>query len=265
LLRKTINGGTSWTELSVNDFAFGQQPNLLLEAISPNDPDIVYARVLGARAPQGDDLYRSDDGGASWTLVAQMHGIISSVLVRNDDSVLIGSATACAEDYVGFPDGGVPNKGCVLTSPDGTAGTFTTPDIEPKIACLNERPTDNTLFGCAGNWDPDNFALGTSLDNANSWQKVVRFSEISGPLQCDAGTKQHTCETMRWPSLCVMLGICASSGTDGGVNASDAGVVVPDPPEGCGCQATSKSNTTAVLSLFTLVLLFGFRRRSRSS
>ena len=265
LLYKTVDGGANWTKLSVADFAFGMQPNLILEGISPTNPEILFARVLGAREPQGDDLYRSIDGGASWTKVLQMHGTISAFVIRSDDRVLTGTATACAEDIATAVDASIPNKGCVRSSADGSAGSWVTPAIEPKLGCIAERQSDQSLFACAGNWDPDNFALGRSTDNGESWSKVLRFSDITGPLQCPAGTQQHTCEQVNWPGLCGILGICEVA--DAGVSAEvDADTIIVDPPDSPGCFGCRTSGAGGLGTLLAIFALYGlvFRRPGRS-
>jgi hypothetical protein len=253
LLFKTVDGGANWTDLGVAGFAFGAQPNLLIEGVSPNDPNIAYARVLGARSPLGDDLYRTVDGGLNWVKVLEMAGTINAFATRSDDRVLVGTTTPCTED-VPMGGAGLPDKGCVRTSADGAAGSWVAPAIEPKVACIAERPSDQSLFACASNWDPDNFALGRSADNAESWSEVVRFADIAGPLDCPAGTtQQDTCAQVNWPSLCIMLGVCGVE--DAGVGMSDAGVVdaagvddaasgatvdaaMDDPKAGSGCQTS---------------------------
>jgi uncharacterized protein (TIGR03382 family) len=263
LLFKTIDGGANWTDIGVADFAFGTQPNLFVEGISPTNADIVFARVLGARDPQGDDLYRSIDGGANWTKVLEMNGTISAFAIRSDESVYVGTGTACTEDIDLTADASIPNKGCLRISPDGAADSWTAPAVEPKLGCIAERPSDQTLFACAANWDPDNFAFGLSMDQSASWEKIMRFVEISGPLDCPAGTKQDTCEEQMWPNLCIMLGICAGD-ADAGVGAADASVTIVDPPEegGCfGCQSSGWGGLGSMLAVFGLFGLL-FRRRS---
>ncbi len=266
LLYKTTNGGTTWTDIGVTDFAFGThqgaQPNLFLEGISETNPSIVYARVLGARSPQGDDIYRTGDGGASWTKVLEMHGVVTAFAVLADETVIVGSATPCTEDFEGLdPDAGVPNKGCVFTSSDGTVGTWTRPTDQPKLGCVGERASDNSLYGCGSNFAPDLFAFGNSTDSGESWTSTLLFDDIVGPLECAAGTKQEVCAREVWPGQCVALGKCEPG--DAGVVNVDAGIG-PDASGGgggggdtcLGCQSGSRGGIPFFLTALAL-----FRRR----
>ncbi len=271
LLFKTIDGGQTWTDLGVSDFSFGTQPNLFIEGISPTDPNIVYARVLAARSPEGDDLYRSIDGGQSFTKVLEMFGVISAFLIRDDGSLIAGMSTPCEEDFSEEPDASMPFKGCVRTSPTGALGTWVKPAVEPKMGCIGERDFDNQLYGCGHNWDPDNFGLGTSDDNGDSWTKVMRFGEIAGPLQCPDGTPQHTCEIENWPAVCVQLGICEREDADaGGAAADDAGMGADagpgnDDDKGDSCLGCQSGNSGGIPFLLFVLAVYGlgFRRKSR--
>jgi hypothetical protein len=268
VLRKTTDGGVSWTELGVDSFSFGAQPNLLIEAVSPTDPDVLYVRVLGAREPQGDDIYRSSDGGVSWTKVLEMAGTISSFIVRSDDRVLAATNIPCIEDFELDADASLPDKGCVRVSPTGAENTWVTPAVEPKVGCFGEDAA-NRLFACAHNWDPDNFAFGYSEDNGDSWTKLMRFSEITGPFDCPAETIQHSCEQLQWPSLCVMLGICEPpTGADAGMNVGpDAGGSDDGGGTGSclGCQASGRGSLSSLLLLGAFAWAFRSSRRDRQS
>ncbi len=243
LLRRSVDGGDTWEELPVADFAFGSQPQLFIEAVSPSDPDIVFARVLGAVSPLGDAIYRSTDGGQSWERVLEMGDTISAFIVRADgDTVIAASVGRCAEDPMDA------TKGCVRISTDGGVN-WAAAAQEPKMACLTER-SDGVLFACGANWEPDNFALGRSTDG-QTWEKVFRFSEMAGPLSCPAGTVQFdVCEALNWPSIAEQFGVGATDGPP------DAGPKVKDASEGScgGC------NTSVALAL--LVLPPWRRRRS---
>ncbi len=270
LLYKTIDGGANWIDLGVTDFTFGNQPNLFLEGISSTNPDIVYARVLGARDPQGDDIYRSSDGGVSWTKVLEMGGIISGFAVLADETVIAGTETPCTEDLnAPLADGGLPNKGCVFISATGEAGTWTRPTQEPKLGCVGERASDNSLFACGGNFAPDLFAFGSSVDKGQTWTPVIRFDDIVGPLECDSGTAQYTCAQDLWPAQCTTLGICEAG--DAGPSNNDGGSVGPDAGDGdgdddddscLGCQQGTEGGLPFFLTALALYLLVFRRRRT---
>ena len=68
-LWKTTNAGRTWTEVEGNGFPESMKGRIGV-GIAPSNPDIVYAMVE-AEATEDDDrpngLYRSEDGGNSWT------------------------------------------------------------------------------------------------------------------------------------------------------------------------------------------------------
>jgi hypothetical protein len=242
LLRVSTDGGANWTVLdaSATNFTFGSQPNLFVEAVHPTNPDIVFARVLNAREPIGDDIYRSDNGGQTWTNVLSMRDFIGAFLVRSDgQTVIAGTIGNC----IGDPE--ELDKGCVRISTDGGL-TFNAPTTEPKMACIHE--SGDELLACGANWEPDNFALGRSTDGGQTWEKVFRFAELSGPVSCPETSPQFECAAFDWPSLCIQLGIC---------NAGDEPIVDP-PEEPKGCLGCSSAGTTLGL---VFLLPWAWRRR----
>jgi hypothetical protein len=257
LLRRSDTGGASWQELPVADFAFGDLPELFLVGVSPIDPDVVFARVTrdGGIA---DDLYRSTDAGETWTRVAQFADLLTSFLIRADgQTVIAASIRACPEDISGgATDAGVPLHGCVRVSGDGGA-SWRRPAEQPRLACLGER-SDRVLFGCAANWDPDNFALGRSSDG-EAWETVYRFEDTVGPLECEAGTVQAQCAAQVWPSVCPMAGACPRP--DAGPAAEGDGGGAGDG--GC-CRVSDASGAGEVPGLALVLLALFLWRRARS-
>ena len=261
LLYRTTDGGATWEELPVDSFAFGAQPNLVIDAISPTDADLVFARAVAALDPFGDVLYRSTDGGKSWEGVLDFGGAIGDVLIRSDgETVIAASVEACVDDP---PEA---TKGCVRISDErGAPGSFRAPPAEPKASCLGESG-DGTLYACGANWEPDLFALGRS-ESGETWEPVIRFGEIAGPLACPMESEQFTCAGADWPMLCEQLGICAASPDAGPGAAADAGLTVcaddSCDEKSCGCQSSG-----AVAGSLFLLLLFGplwhLRRRGPS-
>jgi photosystem II stability/assembly factor-like uncharacterized protein len=266
LLRRSLDGGKTWEELPVDDFTFGLRPDLFVMGVSPTDPDLVFARAERARRNIGDTLYRSEDGGLTWTLVAEFADTISAFLIRADgETVFAGSVRACPEDIT---DAGVPVHGCVRKSPDRGV-TWERPAEQPRLACIGERG-DGTLFGCGANWDPDNFALGRSSDG-ETWEKVYRVSETTGPLECPQGGEQAECAVSLWPGLCMMFGICTAS--DAGSPAQDAGREVEPRSDGGCCRVSGDGDrdgsfdggwVVTVVGVVGVWLAMSRRRRRRS-
>ncbi|HTE54256.1 MAG TPA: hypothetical protein VK698_25550 [Kofleriaceae bacterium] len=253
LLRRSIDGGQTWEELPVDQFAFIDRRDLYLVGVSPTDADVLFARVVGAVEPAGDALYRSGDGGLNWTRVAEFGDAISSFLIRTDGQTVIAASTN------GCPGDAEPDlKGCVRISHDGGVEWQLAAE-QPRLACLGER-SDGTLFGCGANWEPDNFALGSSTDG-ETWDKVFRFSETTGPLDCPAETQQAECAALTWPTLCVMFGICDD--LDASVGGPDAGEP-SDGGDGGGCCRVGGGTTDASWVPGLLVVLFGLVWRSRA-
>ncbi|MFQ5351213.1 MAG: WD40/YVTN/BNR-like repeat-containing protein, partial [Thermoanaerobaculia bacterium] len=91
---KTTNAGTTWTPI------FDDQPSYSIGTVSldPNNPRVVWVgtgeNVSGRHVGWGDGVYKSIDGGTSWThmgLAASEH--IARILVdpRDSDVVLVAA------------------------------------------------------------------------------------------------------------------------------------------------------------------------------
>lgn len=237
-LRRTDDAGATWTELPITGIQLGSSPLIMVDAVSPTDPDIVFVRSVRSQPPSaGDNLYRSTDGGQSFALVLTTTDTVRNVVARTNGEVLVATIM-----------GGVHRS-------DDAGATFTAVPDAPQAACMGDR--GDALFSCGANWEPDLFSLGRSADGA-SWTKVFRFIEMVGPLQCPAGTVQHDqCEALEWPMIREMFGLPA--GVDAGVDAPGK----PPGDGGAGCCNTSDGAVPIGAVILAGVVLFFVRRRGK--
>ena len=232
----TADGGQNWTEASLAGVQLAASPLVKIAAVDPADPQRVYIVSVGASGTDGDRLYRSADGGASFAPVLATTQPIVDVVIRDATTVLV----AGGEGTYRSGDGGV---------------TFGAAAASPRLACLGKRP-DGALIGCAANWDPDFMAVGRSTDAAQ-WQKIFRFVELAGPVSCPAGTAGHdVCDQELWSGLRAQFG--ATGPTCGA--PTDAPVPDPDPPGSGGCCDAGAASPLG-MSLFTLLTAWILRSR----
>lgn len=230
-LVRSTDGGATWTDLPVDSIDVGERGWVRLLAVSPTDPDLVFVR---AERPTGDVVYRSADGGATWTQVLVMDDSIRALVVRRDGASVIAGTI----------------YGGVRLSSDGGV-TWTEPAQQPQMACAGER-ADGALFTCGSNGQPDEFMVGRSTD-AITWQPVLRASAVTAPLECPSGTAQSTCAGLAWLQLCTDLGLPPCRQVDAGPMPIPR---VENDEGGCGC---SSSGALAA----ALIPLFWRRRRVR--
>ncbi len=245
LLYRSDDGGDSWSPVDLSTVTFASDPSVEVRAVWPDDPNTFFITVI-RDGGVGEALYRTDNGGTSFSKVLDADNRIGSVLVTSDGSkVIVGGAF-----------------GVYISTDDGL--TFPTHETTPQLACSVER-SDGTLLGGGTNWDPDFMALGTSPDGTN-WTPIFRFDNITGALSCPSGTIQHdTCEDKFFTTVCPIaptIAVCPQP--DAGVGA-DAG---PTPDGGGGgggggkgCCSNDVGGGESAAALALLVLLALVRRR----
>jgi uncharacterized protein (TIGR03382 family) len=232
----TTDGGQSWTESQLAGVRFGGTPVVTIGAVDAADPQHLYIVSVAANGAEGDRLYRSTDGGKTFTEVLATTMPISNVVVRDATTVLVAAG-----------DGSFRSQ--------DRGATFTPGPVSPHLACLGKRP-DGSLLGCGPNWDPDFMAVGRS-DDANQWQKIFRFIELAGPLACPAGTAGHDiCDVQLWPGLQMQFG---AKGTSCGATP-DGPPEEPPKPGGC-CDTGGGSPIGAALLGLLTTSAWIFRRR----
>jgi uncharacterized protein (TIGR03382 family) len=244
----SANGGQSWTSLPVTDFTTTANSLLEIAGISATDPSLLYARVTLEDGMLKDALYRSTDGGQTWTKILTKTGSLAFV-VRANGHLVAGTALSGAE----------------MSTDNGT--TWTPLAGAPHINCLAESSAGE-VWACTKNYDSmqvpgDGHGIMKTTDLVN-WAPVLKFENIKEPAPCPAGTVQKdTCDAKLWCGLCAQLGCdakreCPGFGPDG---MPDAGVIIKPPKDGCCfAGATPTPGMLALLLVVGMVLLRPRRR-----
>jgi hypothetical protein len=245
---RSSNGGMQWTPSPLVGVQYASTPVLRIKAVDPLDPDILYMASEGANSPSGDRLYRSTDGAMTWTEVLATTASIHDVVIRDAAHIVVATQIRMASSIAGGPAYHSANGGT----------SFEPMTTAPQLACVAQR-ADGTLFGCGANWDPDFKAVAKSSDGGGNWEKVWRFVEIAGAVQCADGTVQHdTCEVGLWDCPACSTDLKRQFGAKGpSCGAQGADPPVPPKREGC-CDAGAGAQTSAI---WLLVAVWWLRRR----
>ena len=178
----TDDDGAHWAESPLAGVSFGSPPLIYVVGVDHANPDVVFMSSVGGSPPSGDRLYRSSDGGMTWTEVLATNQPILDVTIEQTGVVLVATL------------GG----GSFQSAAGGT--TFAPMTSPPQLACVGQRG-DGAIFGCGANWAPDNKAIAKTADGA-TWSKVFRFVELAGPIDCPAGTPEHDTCGATGPTAC---------------------------------------------------------------
>jgi hypothetical protein len=247
LLYRSNDAAATFTPMTLTGITGLEPPGMQLiqiAGVSYTNPNVLYVRVTRDGGTMGDGIYRSADGGASWTKVLSKPDVIAFVVRRNGDVL---AAT--------------PTEGA-FKSTDGI--NFTPLAGAPHLNCLTER-ADGTLFGCTQNY-------GTGADNAGvmkstdgiAWTSLLRYQDIEGPKACAVGTPQKDeCEIEEWCGIREQLGIAST--------VINCPLIVPDgmpdagqpPSSSGGCCETNQTPPSLLLCGLTVVLLAWRKRRPR--
>lgn len=250
-VRRTDDDGEHWYEAPLTGVRFGQQAVSYVMAVSPADSNsIMYVSEYG-NPPNGDRLYRSTDGGATMQDVLATTTKIRDVIYRDANTVIV--AAGPADSYISTDAGVTFVPLSTWVDPQNNA---------LQLGCIGKRGDE--LIGCGANWAPDFDALGHSTDGAH-WQKLMRFVEIAGPLECPAGTPgKDVCE----PLWFGQGGLQQQFGTTGPKCTAQSVDDVPKKPAtsgGCCDTGNGGASGSIVLAALALSRLRRSRRASRAT
>ena len=231
-LLRSIDSGSHWTPMTIPTPA-GTQPRIL--GIDPESADTVYVRLLTGTT---DAIGVTTNGGATFDVPLSITGAFSSFLRASDRTLYAG--TLAGDLWV--------------RPPGGTSFQLRT---GPHLRCLGQRPGATRIYAC-GDMFLDGFSVGTSDDGAMTFQHVMKFTELKGPLTCP---EVQTACAAHWARIQQVLGL---TGPDAGVTPPpDAGSSGGRAAESC---ASAPGGPEAILGAMALLtaLRMGVRRSGRS-
>jgi photosystem II stability/assembly factor-like uncharacterized protein len=265
----STDGGDSFTSHVIPAAVFARPATVtLLLGASPRAPGTL---LLAAGSPAGaDEIWRSSDGGASWTRVFTLAG------TEVQAGFAWGEAGA-AEDRVYlagrelFERAGMP-PARLYRSRDGgltfpAADAVPSGERGPRYRCLEAR--GERLYACAG--DEDAFLYGASQDQGASWSPLVHLGDITGSLPCAAG---RCLTTAIW--LCETYGVACDGlarpetpppPADGGGTDLPA-ATCPDARDcgrGCACGLAAAADPNAGPAAVLVIALAAMLLRRRRS
>jgi hypothetical protein len=283
-LLRSDDRGQNWQTVANLVDSLGANPFELI-AIDAENPDKLFARVLGATA---EALAISDDGGLSFDSRVEIRGKLKAFVELASGTMLVGGTAGTEAIAYRSSDGGL---------------SFDVWQDPPHVHAMAER--DGTLYIAADNF-LDGYAIGVSDDEGLSVRPLTGFKEVSAVKSCVTQVCAESCayyaDIELWPEM-----VCGSevdpeppgavdggsggdaSGAGSGIGAAPAGGngghgVAPGDDEprdrserrarggGCACQLASGLPADAWAGLGAMgwgaLLLAGRRRiltRVRSS
>lgn len=222
-LQSTSSGAAgTWTATDLANLSPATEPRIL--TVDPVDANKVYLRILGGTT---DEIRLTEDGGKTFkTILPPITGRLSAFLRAGDGTLYAGT-----------------RSGQLYVQPAGATG-FTS-HAAPHFRCLGQRPGSARIYACT-DLVVDGYSIASSDDGGATFQKVMSFTEILGPLTCDP---VRTNCTAHWNRIQGVLGIPPDAGQ------ADAG---GGPPQTGKSSCASAGATAACI---TVLALFAFRRR----
>jgi hypothetical protein len=237
--------GQTWQEEPVP--LVDSERAVYVAAVDPTNPERVYLRTANVPdQPTRLLLREAPEGGPATlrTLYTGAGALAGFALSPDGSKVYVGGLkdgvkVASTHDYAFQTKSNIEVQ-CLALSADGL------------WACSNERT---------------GFIAGLSKDDGVTFEPVLRFCDIKGPLSgCGPGTPTNDRCAPNWPAQKSLLGCGGADGGRGEGGFSDAGgdfPVAPPPPRNCDCHASPAGPWGALVSVMgaAVALLRRSRRR----
>ncbi len=177
---KSLNGGKTWTNMGLKN-----SDHIARILVDPRHSNVVYVAAEGPLWSSGGDrgLYKSTDGGATWTASLEINkdtGVTSVDLDPSNPDVLYAAAYQRRRSIAAFMGGG-PGSGLYKTTDAGKTWRKLTVGLPAgdmgKIG-LAVSPLDPRVVYATVEASSDERGFYRSTDRGESWEK--RNSYISG-------------------------------------------------------------------------------------
>jgi hypothetical protein len=258
LLARSRDGGAHF---EVHDLEASLGRGLLrIIAIDPEDPDRVLLRF---NAANDQAIALTTDGGMTATRPVVVNGNFTSFVRTPSGTLLVGGMV----DFAVVP--------AIYRSRDRGA-SFERLPTSPSVRALSQR--DGVVYAATDNFN-DGYALGTSTDEGDSWQPLLRYDQVRAIIPCLKSRCQATCQTEvdlgLWPlEVCSAdapgttgaggMGGGGPTGTGGSGGAGGAGNR-PSPPSDGGCAIARGAGSDHLLVYLLALVMITSRRCRRGS
>jgi MYXO-CTERM domain-containing protein len=246
-LVRSSDGGQTWMERDVQASVGSNEARIL--TVDPNDPDLVYLRVIALGM---ESVMVTRDAGMTFATPVTVSGGTLSAFAR------LASGTVLVAGLVNLTGGGM--NGVAYRSTDGgkTFGPWTL-DPQPHILGLAER--DGVLYVAGKNYS-DGWALATSHDEGVTLTPLSSYDNVRGIAPCVTTVCASACAL--YASQAVWTNdVCTGALLDAGTQ-QDGGTKPPPGPSGCHCAAGGGAGSASIaLALLGVALVLRRRRRDR--
>ena len=197
VLLASSDGGTSFASRPAETAVFNRPATVIdVLGVDPTNPQVL---MLAAGSPAGpDEIWRSADGGATWTRVLALRGMeVQSGFVWRQGGPE-GEVLVAGREL--FRQPGQPPAHLYVSRDGGLSFTEVIASAEtgPRYRCLAAEGT--RLYACAGE-DGDAFLTGVSEDGGRTWTPLASLTDVSGSKLCAQGrcllTSTWLCDTYR--------------------------------------------------------------------
>ena len=261
-LARSINGGTSWQVTDLSAMLPTKTTLIRLIAVDPTNADRVYLRT---HSPAGDAFAVAVAGANGFTVTTPLTfpgGILSAYARLASGTIVL--AAVVGVDQIAYK------------STDSGA-SFQQLPATPSVRAMSSR--GNTLYVVADDV-ADGYAIGTSTDEGQTWQPLMRYDQLEAIQACVKTICQPDCMSRaaagQWDDqFCAATAPAIDAGTPvedagtpqdaaptgtGGTGGADAGSV---PPDNAGCCSVGAAGTPLALPIFIALAIVALRRRTR--